>query len=278
MKRAFVLFIMVGMLFAEGKSKKEPFKVEAVRLKKGSVYSYVHVYGKVVTEKMGYVISPMPGKLMKFTKKEGSFFLKDEPVAYVDRNIPGVKTKPLVVKAPFDGILAITYAHEGDMVSQTKPLALFYSKNMYVEVDASSDIIKMVKKNSPCVLGARGEKGKGVVESVSYGVDPMGGMGKIRIKVTSYRGILPGEVVSVSISTGSSENTYVVPLSALVKRNGKEFIFTYENGKAKKVEVNVGIVSGDKVEISGRNLKEGMLVVTRGAAGLYDNAPLEIVK
>ncbi len=278
MKRALILWLIAlqGMLFAG--NVKEPFKVKAVRLKKGNISEFVHVYGRVITSKMGYVISPMPGKLMKYTKKEGSFFKKDEPVAYVERTIPGVKTKPLVVKAPFDGILAVTYVHEGDMVSQTKPLALFYSKTLYIEADVTQDILKKVRRNAPCILGPRGEKGKGVVESVSYGVDPLTTMGKIRIRVTNYRGILPGEPVGVSISTKISQNTYIVPLSAIVKRDGRTFVFAYENGIAKQIEVKVGVMSGDRVEIKGNGLRENMMVITRGAAGLYNNAPVELVK
>ena len=273
MKRFFILLMMVSVLFAEG--GKEAFKVRMVNLKRGNIYEYVHVYGRVVTDKMGYIVTPMPGKLIKFTKKEGSYYRKDEPVAYVDRNIPGVKTKPLVVKAPFDGILAITYAHVGDMVSQAKPLALFYSRNLYVEANVTSDIIKKVKRNSLCILGAKGSKGRGVVESVSYGVDPMGGMGKIRIRVITYRDLIPGEPVSVSISTNASKNTYIVPLSAIVRRSGKTYVFIYENGKAKKIEVHEGIVSGNMVEINGESLREGMSIITRGAAGLYDGAPVK---
>ncbi len=276
MRKVGLFFLMATALFAQ--KDRVAFRVNTVLLKKSSISEYVHAYGRVVTGKMGYVFSPMPGKLMNYTKKQGSFFKKDEPVAYVDRNIPGVKTKPLVIKAPFDGILAITYAHEGDMVAQTRPLALFYSKDKYIEVDATSFMISRVKKGDECIIGAKGEKGRGIVESVSSGVDPMAATGKIKIKVTEGKNLVPGDVISVSIAVKKANNVFVVPLESIVERENAHYIFIVENDKAKKVPVKPGIVSGNMVEIEGRALREGQRVITLGAAGLYDGAPVEVEK
>ena len=276
MRKMGLVLVMVTALFAQ--KDRVAFKVKTVTLEKKSISEYVHAYGKVVTGKMGYVFSPMPGKLIRYTKKQGSFFKKDEVVAYVDRNIPGVKTKPLLIKAPFDGILAITYAHEGDMVAQTKPVALFYTKDMYIEIDATSDIISRIKTGEECILGSKGKRGKGIVESVSFGVDPMAAMGKIKIKVVKGRKLIPGDVVSVSIAVRKADGVFVVPLESVVEREGKYYVFAYEGGKAKKIPIKLGIVSGNMAEIESGELKEGERIVTLGAAGLYDGAPVEVEK
>ncbi len=275
MKRAFIaILLLVSGLEAEG--VKKAFIVKAEPLRKGSISEYVHVYGRVIAKNTGYVISPMPGKLIKYTKKQGSFFKKDEPVAYVDRNIPGVKTKPLVIKAPFDGILAITYAHEGDMVAQTKPIALFYSKDFYIEASVSSALIGKIKEGKSCLIGAEGKKGKGIVESVSFGVDPQMGMGKIRVRVTEKKNLIPGEIVSLSIATKTSSNVFIVPLESVVKREGKTVVFVEENGRAKMIPVKPGIVSGDRIEVYSPDLKEKDMVITLGAFGLSDGDKVEV--
>ena len=262
----FLMMVLVGSAFAA----KGVSVVKTEPLKRQNISAYVHVYGKVMAKHTGYVVSPMPGKLIRYTKKQGSFFKKDEPVAYVDRNIPGIKTNPLVIKAPFDGILAITYSHEGDMVAQTKPIALFYSKDLYIEANVGSSLLKKIKNGAPCIIGAKGEKGKGIVESVSFGVDPMRGMGKIKVNVLKNKGLIPGEVVSLSVSTNSMKNVFVVPLEALVERNGSFFVFVNDSGKAKMIPVNVGIISADKAGVSSSILKEGMEIITVGASGLED--------
>lgn len=270
----FVMIVLVQSAFAQ--NAKEAFRVKTETLKKGNISEYVHIYGKVIAKHTGYVVSPMPGKLIKYTKEQGSFFKKDEPVAYVDRNIPGMKTNPLVIKAPFDGILAITYAHEGDMVGGTNPLALFYSKDFYIEANVSASLITKIKKGSECVIGAKGEKGKGIVESVSFGVDPNMGFGIVKVKVTQNKGLVPGEIVNLSISTKREKDVFVVPLEAVVKRGNKYYIFAYENGSAKMIPVKVGIINADRAEVSSPILRDGMDVITVGAQGLHDGEKVEI--
>ena len=47
--------------------------------------------------------------------------------------------------------------------------------------------------------------------------------------------------------------TSVLPKSAFTHAGGKSFIWLYEDGKAKRTEVQTGIVSGDWVEVTARS-------------------------
>lgn len=274
MKKIGLIVVMSAFIFA--KQSERAFGIKVVTLRKGNISKFVPLYGQVLSKKMGYVFTPMPGKLLRFTKKEGDFFKKDEIIAYVDRNIPGVRTQPLVIKAPFDGIMAITYAHEGDLVSQAKPLALFYSKEKYIEVVTVSSNLSQIKRGMECILGVKGEKGRGIVESVSYGVDPMTKTGKIRIKVIKDNGLILGDIISVSIAIKKMSDVFVVPLESVVEEDGVYYVFSVDGGRAKSIPVRIGIISENRVQISGKGLKEGQKIVTRGALGLYDGAVVRI--
>ncbi len=269
-----LLLVVLGVSFLWA-GQKEAFWVEVAKAKKGNLSEYVYTMGKVVSDKAGYVYSPMPGILLRYTKDMGSFYKKDEAVAYVDRNIPGVKTEPLVIKAPFDGILAVKYANEGDMVAQSMPLCLFYSKSLSVDIDASSTLLNKIKKGTKCVIGKDLNLGEGYVSDISYGVDLRQGLGKIKVKLTKYKDLLPGEMVYVGIATSEFKNVVTVPLEAVVNRNGKSFVYLYDNGKAKEVEIEVLGKSGDKAAIKGQ-VKDNDTVITKGGMGLYDGAPVKI--
>ena len=56
------------------------------------------------------------------------------------------------------------------------------------------------------------------------------------------------------------------------------YLFVNENGKAKRVEVELGKRFDDKVEVISNELKAGDEIVINGQARLLDGVELEVVK
>lgn len=88
----------------------------------------------------------------------------------------------------------------------------------------------------------------------------------------------PGMFARVSMELGEV-NALVVPALAVLKMQGsnERYVFVEEQGKAKRISVDIGQRYDDQVEIISSVLKEGDRLIIVGQARLVDQVPVEIV-
>jgi RND family efflux transporter MFP subunit len=120
----------------------------------------------------------------------------------------------------------------------------------------------------------KAEPVKSIVRIVTASIDPAGGSAEVRVPVPAGSFLMPGEHVIGSIELQSKE-ALVVPRSAVLPEEMHQVIFTVKEGKASRHEIQIGITSGDLVEISGANLNTGDQVVTLGNYELTDGMAVE---
>lgn len=98
---------------------------------------------------------------------------------------------------------------------------------------------------------------------------------RIEIEISNDQRLLkPGMFVRVQIEFKQHENVTVVPIAALVKRNGKQGVFEVDRSekKAHFVPVELGIVNGTQAEILNPPLSDA--VVTLGQHLLEDGSKI----
>ena len=88
----------------------------------------------------------------------------------------------------------------------------------------------------------------------------------------------PGMFVRVQLEFKSKEHAVVVPRNAVVKRNGKQGVFTLDvkDAKAHFVPVETGIAAGERIEILSPELRDP--VITLGNHLLTDNVSVLVPK
>jgi multidrug efflux pump subunit AcrA (membrane-fusion protein) len=88
----------------------------------------------------------------------------------------------------------------------------------------------------------------------------------------------PGMFVRVQVEFARREDATLVPLTALVRRNGKEGVFIVDIGnlKARFVPVTTGIINGELAEITEPQISG--LVVTMGNHLLEDGSDIVLPK
>ena len=88
----------------------------------------------------------------------------------------------------------------------------------------------------------------------------------------------PGMFVRVQLQFKSKENATVVPRNAVVKRNGKQGVFTLDvkNAQAHFVPVETGIAAGERIEILSPELRDP--VITLGNHLLTDDVSVLVPK
>ncbi len=285
MKRiVFSLIIIVSGLNA-AHTQKQDLDIGQVKalvkvsiVKRGDIAQRYIYYGMVTSDKEALIYPDMPGKVAAVTVKEGDRVKKDQVVALINRDIPGLQYKPLKVKSTIDGVVGFIYVKPGQMVAQQVPLMYIVDPtNLRVEAYIPQADLYFVKPGKEAIITISQDSLKGVVRSISPAIDMKTRQAKVYIKPypNAIKVLKPGMFVKILIAKEKSKNTLIVPLSALVKEDDKFVVFKVTNSIAHKVEVVPGVQSGKYIEIKGE-ISEGDTVISLGAAGISDGQPVEI--
>ena len=282
MKKFIIAFFIFSSVFAAPKDKVTIEKAKALVkvsiVKKGDIAVRYIYYGMVTSDREALIYPDLPGKVMAVKVKEGDHVRKDQVVALIKRDIPGLEYKPLKVKSTIDGIVGFVYVKPGQMVAQQVPLMYIVDPNsLKIEVYIPQSDLSFIKTGKSALITVAGDTLKGVVSEISPAIDMKTREAKVYIKPTGkwQRILKPGMLVGAFIAKEESKNTLIVPLSALVKEGNQYVVFKVSGGIAHKKNVEIGIKSGKYVEIKS-GIAEGDTVITLGAAGLSDGQPVEI--
>lgn len=116
----------------------------------------------------------------------------------------------------------------------------------------------------------------GVVDVISPVAGKENRMFQVKIRVDNPDLLLkPGMFVQVQLDLGESQPVLTVPQKAVLGEKGVQYVFTVEDGKAKKVRVKAGDILGDRIEIT-EGAAEGMLVLTDNLDKLKDGNIVQI--
>lgn len=175
------------------------------------------------------------------------------------------------VTAPADGVISRRMGRIGGMASAAGEPMFRIIQNGEIELDAEivETELRKVKVGQKAVVTVP-ENGdfQGTVRLVSPEVDKATRLGRVKI----FLGVNPvlriGSYARGRIETASSRGL-AVPASAVAFEQGSKSVQVVRNDTVQKIQVSVGLVTGDLVEIKG-GLKEGDLVVTRAGTFLRD--------
>jgi RND family efflux transporter MFP subunit len=100
---------------------------------------------------------------------------------------------------------------------------------------------------------------------------------KVRIPNGSMK-LRPGMYIHTSVPAGK-EKVLVVPFQSVLKLSGsnERYIFLNEDGKAKRVTVEIGQRFDHYLEVFSEDIKEGAHVVTQGQTRLVDGVDIEVI-
>ncbi|MDD5747548.1 MAG: efflux RND transporter periplasmic adaptor subunit [Actinomycetota bacterium] len=84
-----------------------------------------------------------------------------------------------------------------------------------------------------------------------------------------------GMTGSGDVTVASKKDSIVVPAGAMLEKNGRNYVFKIEGGKAKLTEVETGITTETEVEIT-RGLSRGDRVITKNVRKLKNGQPVKI--
>lgn len=186
------------------------------------------------------------------------------------------------VFAPFDGIVGVKEAKEGEVVSPGQlVLSLYNLKKLNVQVEiAENDLPSIgVGQRAELTLDALpSQKLTGYVTKISGAPDPNTKLFDVHIAFEEVLpSIKPGMFLRGRIFAKEKEGVLVIPQQSLVKKGGKEFVFVVKNDKAQMREVQLGEKLEQKVEIIS-GIRKSERVITFGKENVKEGSLVKIIE
>ncbi len=176
------------------------------------------------------------------------------------------------------------HVHQGTMLSAGQPIVSI------LDIDQLTAVLHVVERDVPRIAVGQtarlvadalpGETFTGTVARLAPRIDERSRQARVEIALQNPRQQLrPGMFVRAEIVFAVTENACVVPLPALVRRDGKNGVFKVdpESGTVKFIPVTTGVADADVVQIvdpplSGRVVVLGQHLLDDGRAVQMANA------
>jgi RND family efflux transporter MFP subunit len=191
-----------------------------------------------------------------------------------------------LLRAPFGGVVFSLDCARGERVQVGETLSrLIDDVNIEAEIGILESDLGALRKGSPALLTipALGETVEVEVDVISPDIDDVSRTCPVLMRLESKEGrYKPGMFVRAAIAGEFLEDRLMVPVEAILTRDGRPVLFRVEDGRAKWVYVQLGERNDHLVEITridqGGPLDPGTMVVVENHLTLTHDAKVKIKK
>lgn len=185
----------------------------------------------------------------------------------------------LVARAEISGVVGNLFIKEGNDIAAKEVLfTILNDSQMQSYVGITPEAISKVKIGDDIKvrIDALGKDYTAKIAELNPIADNTTKNFKVKLTLDNPdKEIKDGMFGNVVIPVGQS-SVLSIEDEAIVTRDLVNYVFKYENGKVRQVEVKVGATNLPYTEISSPEIKEGDKVVVKGLFGLQDNDNVEI--
>ena len=187
------------------------------------------------------------------------------------------------VKAPFSGVISAKTYEDGELYSGQPILVLTQIDKLKALVAIPEAYFPQFKAGMKLTLTSEIYPDKvfpATVEVVYPTIDAASHTFQIKIVIPNSKNLLrPGMYVTTTIGLGKA-NTIVAPYQSVEKLVGANdrYVFINENGRAKRVAVELGQRFDQEIEIIAPEIVPGVELVTTGQHKLVDGVKINVVE
>jgi RND family efflux transporter MFP subunit len=184
------------------------------------------------------------------------------------------------VRSPIAGVVAALNVSVGNMASGPAATVVALDR-VFVQAAVSEKFINLVHNGQSVAVevpSAGTAPFAGQVEDLSLAADAMTGQFALKVYLdNSDQLIKPGMFARMAVTTQTKENTIVIPLDAIVFRNGRDVVYRVTDNAAVETPVTTGLEDGDQIEIVS-GLSAGDIFITRGVGFVNDGSEVKIIE
>jgi membrane fusion protein (multidrug efflux system) len=179
----------------------------------------------------------------------------------------GVRLAKTEIRAPFAGIIGLRRVSEGAFLSpQTRIATLVQTDPLKLEFSVPERYADRYRPGDSIAFRVEGVEGDrhASVYAVEPAVDPATRTIAMRATTPNHDGrLLPGAFADVLIAVREVADALTVPSIAVIPELGGKKLWVLENGAAQPRQVETGIRTGDRVEVT-QGIAAGETVITSG--------------
>jgi len=170
------------------------------------------------------------------------------------------------LRSPIDGVVNHVFVDEGEFIDRGKPMFdLVNVDKIKINVNVPElDVryLRVGQKAEVKIDAFPDRRIQGAVDFVAYKADPATKTFVVRVLIDNpHHDIRPGMIARVVFLRRVIPNALVAPLFALVDKGGQRLLFVEKEGVAHARTVSIGIIEGDRVQItSGLNVGDHLIV------------------
>jgi len=224
----------------------------------------------------------IPGRFLKYTVEDGRWVKKDQIIAYLEQDIPGVVREPIAVKSTISGIISLRSVDKGQLIRQQDPMfpdpplaEVARIDRIKVEFDVPEKFyikeglsIKVEIPSLSKVFEGKVEKASVFYNSTTRTQNVVG------VVSNSKKEILPGMFARVSVEVARENNAVSLPIDAVIGLVDK-YVFKAQKGKALLSSVETGFTNGDNIVIK-NGVSIGDTIIVVGQYIVKDSAKIDI--
>lgn len=190
------------------------------------------------------------------------------------------KLNDAIVKSPISGtVTACNVTAGAQLVASKTPFTIVNLNTVDVQVNVSENVVPDIKVGDSVGMVIPTLSNANITGHISEiaSVSNDDGTFKVKVEMDNSDGKLKaGMFTEVNFAKSTSEGAVVVPRDAVLREDDQYYAFVIEDGKAKKVNVKIGIDAGETIEVT-EGIKASDKVVTKGQTYLDDGANVKVV-
>ncbi|MBV8171659.1 MAG: efflux RND transporter periplasmic adaptor subunit [Candidatus Eremiobacteraeota bacterium] len=186
------------------------------------------------------------------------------------------------VSAPFDGVVTARNVDPGSLAAPgTVLMEVSQLDPVYIDTTIAGSDLGFVHVGTPVnvtVAGVDGRTWHGTIRYLNLAADPGTSVYKARIPISNPDFTLRGGMVAnVQYAQAHKNNVLLAPRAAVYQTPAGYGMFIIDQGKAKQVDVNVGIENDQVAEVSGPGLKPGVQAILNHSVLLQPGTPVQVL-
>ncbi len=178
-----------------------------------------------------------------------------------------LKKKKSTIYAPFDGVVLNKNIDIGDWVQQGKLLVLLGSSNdLLVRVPIAETVLQFIQSGQkvPVQINAFSKEIMGTIDTFAPIADEKTKNIFLKVRIPQQTTVAANMSATVFIPTSAPKTLSLIPRDALIKFQGKDFVYTIKEGKASILPVNIVSYLGNTIGADNPYFVTGMPVVIEG--------------
>jgi RND family efflux transporter MFP subunit len=185
------------------------------------------------------------------------------------------------LEAPFDGLVLEKLKDVGEWVSPGVPVCTLGSvSDLFVQVAVSEELVAFIEPGQEVVLviNALNREFTGRVANFVPIADPATKTFEVKIAIPYFEEVIRNMSATVNVPAGKEQKLRMIKRDALVRNQGKTFVYTIKEGKAAILPVNIVGYEGEYVGVDNPYIQPGMPVVVDGNDRLRPDQEVTVVE